>query len=190
NLHVSSPSLIYPNTTYTLAWNGSAHATSYQLKPGGGLVQSGITGTHKSETAPGTGNTDVYWRVRACGAGGCSAWSSALDVFITAHTGGGGGGPQCPPICVNPRLRAPGGGGVHTLTTGSQPGSGAGALTVQTTYNGQGYPVSLKRTSDGYTYVTITAMDPYGHATVLNEGNGVTVTRGYDQATGLILSTD
>jgi hypothetical protein len=49
---------------------------------------------------------------------------------------------------------------------------GAGALVLETAYNANGYPEKLTRASDGYGYVTVNAMDAYGHAIALTEGNG------------------
>ena len=58
---------------------------------------------------------------------------------------------------------------------------------MTTAYTANGYPQQLTRS--GATYATITAMDAWGHATQVAEGNGVTLIRGYDDATGLAIST-
>ncbi len=59
-----------------------------------------------------------------------------------------------------------------------------------------GYPEQLTRASDGSIYASVAAMDVWGHATLVYEGGAtassatVILARGYDQATGLALSTE
>jgi len=59
-----------------------------------------------------------------------------------------------------------------------------------------GYPERLTRARDGSVYAVVAAMDAWGHATLVYEGGStastaaVTLVRGYDQATGLALSTE
>ena len=62
---------------------------------------------------------------------------------------------------------------------------GTGALLVTTAYNAIGYATTLTRAGDDTVYGTIAAMDAWGHATEVDEANGVTIVRGYSQVTGL-----
>jgi RHS repeat-associated protein len=183
NFHrVTPPAVVKAGTNYVLAWSAAAHATSYQLAGGGTRpTETGIGGTSRSETAPAQGGVTVTWRLRACGPGGCSAWSAPLKVSTI---------PVVQKPCPRPPCKVI---GPYAAAKGSSvepaSGSGPGALTVKTNYNANGYPEKLTRASDGYGYVTVNAMDAYGHASALTEGNGARVMRAYDQATGLALQT-
>ncbi|MGH9609637.1 MAG: hypothetical protein ACRD34_08165, partial [Bryobacteraceae bacterium] len=83
--HVVPPYIVQVGAAYSLAWDASAGASSYDLALNGtSPTQTGIAGTSKTETAPAQEQT-LTWRLRACGAGGCSAWTSALSIHIAPN---------------------------------------------------------------------------------------------------------
>ncbi|MGN6226880.1 MAG: chitinase N-terminal domain-containing protein, partial [Dyella sp.] len=78
----SAPTLTVPasNTTgsYTVSWTGVSGATSYTLQEqvnGGGWSTIQATGA-TSKAISGKGNSTYGYRVQACNAGGCGAWSA------------------------------------------------------------------------------------------------------------------
>ncbi len=181
--HVTPPLLLIPGAHYSLVWAATANATSYQLaRDGTAPTQSGISGTRRVETAPTTGGTTQSWRVRACNGGGCSGWSAPISVTTRPVIRSGG---------LRRELAA-----VSRTANGNSSGSGPGPLVVDTAYTAAGYPAELTRASDGSVYASVAAMDAWGHATLVYEGGtsastaAVILARGYDQATGLALSTE
>ncbi len=184
---LSAPGVVTIGDTYRVSWGAVATTTNYELEAGADSSFSGAsplsegTALSASETA----QTAVYYRVRACNGAGCSGWSNV--VLVTAKAAPiGCPRPPCCGIVIggcDPRSR-----GEAAVSPAAGQGS-AGALVVITAYNVRGYPESLTRMSDGHTYVTVNAMDAYGHASALTEGNGARVMRAYDQATGLALQT-
>ncbi|MGH3260932.1 MAG: PKD domain-containing protein, partial [Trebonia sp.] len=182
--HVTPPMAVNVGDSYSLAWDATTHASSYDLALNGTVAtETGIAGTSTNETAPAQGGQDLLWRLRACGAGGCSGWSATVTVHVWPADP-----PPCQsPPCINPKVVQGGASPDLKAAPDAVVPAGSGTLTVTTAYNGSGYPYRLTRS--GTTYATITAMDAWGHATLVSEGNGVTLTRGYDDATGLALST-
>jgi hypothetical protein len=66
----------YIKHTFTFTWASSAGATSYELQTsGGGVIYRGAAPGYQYE-ATGGPNTNITYRVRACGSGGCSEWSA------------------------------------------------------------------------------------------------------------------
>ena len=183
--HVTPPILVPPGNAYNLAWDGMQYATSYDLALNGTTAtQTGITGTSQTETAPNRYDATDAWRIRACSGGGCSPWSAAIQVS-TQPSGGGG----CTLACKTPAvLSAPKAAG------GS--GSPSSELVVDTAYTSTGYPETLTRASDGSVYAQVGAMNAFGQATQVFEGGtsqgtaAVTLTRAYNQATGLVTSIE
>ena len=76
-----SPGVTYnPDTTpspMNFTWNASGGATSYQLS-GGGISYSGAATSYQTTM---TNPSQYQYSVRACNAGGCSAWSVAVKAF-------------------------------------------------------------------------------------------------------------
>ncbi len=69
-----------PDTTpsqMNFTWNASGGATSYQLS-GGGISYSGAATSYQTTM---TNPSQYQYSVRACNAGGCSAWSVAVKAF-------------------------------------------------------------------------------------------------------------
>jgi len=83
------PSLSAPGTSYTgsytVSWTSVASATSYELDQqinGGGWAAVQNTGA-TSWTASGEGAATYGYRVRACNAGGCAAFSGTVNTAVT-----------------------------------------------------------------------------------------------------------
>jgi len=72
-----------------VTWNAASRATSYQLQ--GDHPQDGTSiyydGPNTSFSQLILGTNDMYFRVRACNAAGCSAWSA--DSIFPLHLVGG-----------------------------------------------------------------------------------------------------
>ena len=73
-------------TSCTAGWNASSGAASYQLRKGPSSTIYDGPNTHYWYKA--TCNNESYV-VRACNAGGCSAWSGAVWATPPALWGGG-----------------------------------------------------------------------------------------------------
>jgi YD repeat-containing protein len=83
---LTGPSYAYRNESYSIVWSGSTGATSYELQEdprslGFGTIYTGtITGTTLQRGLAGT----YTYRVRACNAAGCSAYSAMHVLQIEA----------------------------------------------------------------------------------------------------------
>jgi YD repeat-containing protein len=87
----STPSLSVPSSSnngqYTVSWSAVAGATTYYLQEqvnGGGWTQV-VSGGGTAWT-PGPKNNGTYgYRIQACNAGGCSAWSGTSSVVVSLN---------------------------------------------------------------------------------------------------------
>jgi hypothetical protein len=85
----SAPSLSAPTTSatggYTVSWGAVSGTTSYTLQEqtNGGSWSTSYSGSGLSKVYSGkTNGADYGYRVEACNAGGCSAWSATKTVSI------------------------------------------------------------------------------------------------------------
>jgi len=86
----SAPSLSAPSSSntgsYTVSWTGISGATSYNLQEqvNSGAWSTIYSGTGTSRAFSGKANNTLYgYRVNACNAGGCSAWSVTASVQVS-----------------------------------------------------------------------------------------------------------
>jgi predicted phage tail protein len=84
-----TPSLSVPSGTnstgsYTVSWSAVSTATSYTLQQqvNGGAWSSAYSGTATSKAFSGKANGTYGYRVQACNAGGCSAFSATGTVNV------------------------------------------------------------------------------------------------------------
>jgi len=85
----ATPSLSVPSSSstgsYTVSWSSVAHATSYRLEEsvdGGGWTEVQNSAS-TSMAFSGRGSGTYGYRVRACNAAGCSAYSAAQSIVVT-----------------------------------------------------------------------------------------------------------
>jgi predicted phage tail protein len=84
----SAPSLSVPSSStgsYTVSWGSVSGATSYTLQEqvNGGGWSTSYTGSGTSKAYSGKTLDSTYgYRIQACNAGGCSAWSATKSVAI------------------------------------------------------------------------------------------------------------
>jgi hypothetical protein len=83
------PSLSVPATSstgsYTVSWGSVSTATSYTLQEssnGGSSWSTAYTGSGTSKALSGKGNGTYTYRVEACSAGGCGAWSATHTIKV------------------------------------------------------------------------------------------------------------
>ena len=86
----SAPSLSVPATSttgsYTVSWGAVSTATSYMLQMstnGGSSWSIAYSGSATSWVASGQGTGSYTYRVEACNAGGCSAWSGTGTISVS-----------------------------------------------------------------------------------------------------------
>jgi YD repeat-containing protein len=84
-----APSLTVPATSttgsYTVSWGAVTAATSYTLQEqvGGGAWATIQSSSALSKAISGKGNGTYGYRVQACNAGGCGAWSGVGSIIVT-----------------------------------------------------------------------------------------------------------
>lgn len=69
---------------YSVSWGSSTTATSYTLqqKVGGGSWASAYSGGSRNKSYFGKAEGTYYYRVRACNASGCGAWSGTKTLVV------------------------------------------------------------------------------------------------------------
>lgn len=85
----SAPSLSVPSSSstgsYTVSWGAVSGASSYTLQEqvNSGSWSTSYSGSSRSKAYSGKSNGAAYgYRVRACNAGGCSAWSATKTIHV------------------------------------------------------------------------------------------------------------
>ena len=71
--------------SYTVSWGSVSTATSYTLQEssnGGSSWSTAYTGSATSKAPGGKGNGTYTYRVEACNAGGCGAWSATHAIKV------------------------------------------------------------------------------------------------------------
>jgi len=70
--------------SYTVSWGSVSGATSYTLQQSsnGGSWSTAYTGSATSKALSGKGNGTYTYRVEACNAGGCGAWSATHAIKV------------------------------------------------------------------------------------------------------------
>ena len=153
----SAPSLSVPATSstggYTVSWGSVSTATSYTLQESvnGGSWTTAYSGSAQSKAISGKGNGTYAYRVEACNAGGCSAWSGSKSTVVT-HP------PASAPSLSVPATSSTGSytvswGSVSTATSYTLQESSNGGSSWSTAYTGSGTSKALSGRGDGtYTY--------------------------------------
>jgi hypothetical protein len=83
-----STNIVLTGDVYRLSWDKVAQASSYELRLNEKNDETRITTTYIQKTAPDRQHTidgDLIWSVRACGDGGCSAWSPNIRVYVKSN---------------------------------------------------------------------------------------------------------
>jgi predicted phage tail protein len=89
----SAPSLSAPSSnhsgSYTVKWGSVSRATSYTLqeRKGSGRWSTIYNSSGRSKARSGRTDGSYGYRVRACNAGGCGAWSATHTVHVTVIPG-------------------------------------------------------------------------------------------------------
>lgn len=127
---LSSPSGTNYSGSYSISWGSVANATSYQLqeKLNSGswstIHNAGGTSKSRSGRTPGT----WYYRVKACGAGGCSGWSSTKSVSVSTPSA-----PSTPNTNENNPSTSKSYDGGYSVTWGAK--TGASSYQLQEKFN-------------------------------------------------------
>jgi predicted phage tail protein len=153
----SAPSLSAPAASstgsYTVSWGSVSTATSYTLQESvnGGSWTTAYSGSAQSKAISGKGNGTYAYRVEACNAGGCSAWSGSKNTVVT-HP------PASAPSLSVPATSSTGSytvswGSVSTATSYTLQESSNGGSSWSTAYSGSAQSKALSGKGDGtYTY--------------------------------------